>query len=68
MDLAGRFTLVRRAPDKIIVRCLGTLIDRKLTQADVDHICGFYMVRPTEKWLQEATKDGISFELIIYTE
>ena len=65
--LAGRFHLVRKDPDKIIVRCIGSLVGKRLTQADVDYLCGFHNTKPTEKWLQEEPKNH-GFNLIIYKE
>lgn len=65
--MAGRFNLVSKEPDKIIVRCIGSLVDQKITQEDVDYICGFHNIKPTEKWLREETKNH-GFNLIIYKE
>lgn len=66
--LAGRFTLVRREQEKIIVRCIGSLVGERLTQDDVNYICGFYNIPHTEKWLQEAPQNNTYFNLIIYKE
>ena len=60
--LAGRFHIVRKDIDKIIVRCIGALKEQKLNQEDVDFICRFYMINPTEKWLRDGSN------LIIYKE
>ena len=64
--LAGRFQLIRKDDKELVVHCFGALGQLGVTQEDVDFICNFYMVEPTETWLRENARDaGDSFYLII---
>lgn len=66
--LAGQFHLVFRDSEKIIVRCIGSLVGGRLSQEDVNYICDFYHFPHTEKWLQEAPQNNTYFILNIYKE
>ena len=64
--LAGRFQLISKTESQAVVHCFGELGRLGVNQDDVDFICRFYMIPPTEAWLRENAKDaGDSFYIII---
>lgn len=65
LTLAGRFRLIRKDDKEIVVHIFGGVEKKQLRQKNVDFICNFYMIPPTDQWIMEDAESGAGFYLIV---